>query len=90
MLHPTGNIDTVAEIVRHLPILRMSVDLPGRTDLSKPTVKEQYHPVGHTQRFLTVVGHQNDGHPEFSVQLQDQTAHFLPEIFVQGRKGFVQ
>ena len=77
----TCDVDAVSEIVCRLP---------GGTDLAQLPVEEQCHPVGHAQCLLPVMGHQNHGHGKFLLQLQHQTAHLLPEVFVQCGERFIQ
>jgi len=68
----------------------LAVNLAGLAHLFHQAVPHDRQPVGDHHGLVLVVGHQNEGLPQFPLQAPQFLLDLGPQVGVQGAHGFVQ
>ena len=79
-----------ANEARNEAVFRVDVDLFCGADLLDLARAHHGDPVGHGQGFFLVVGHEDEGDPGFKLQPLQLDLHFLAQLQVQRRQGFIE
>ena len=69
---------------------RTLVDLGGAPDLLDPPGVEHRDPVGHRERFLLVVGHEDERDPDLALDALELDLHLLAQLEVQRAERLVE
>ena len=80
----------LADKVRDEGVLGLVVDVRGRPDLLDQALRHHDDGVGHAERLLLVMRHEDEGDPGGPLDLVELCLHVLPELRVQGRQRFVK
>src|SRR5690606_7593676 len=73
----------------HKDVLRLVVDLQGRTDLLDDAILHDHNPVAHGHGLDLVVGDVDDGRLEPVVELGELSPHLDPQLGVQIGEGLI-
>ncbi len=79
-----------ADEVGDRPVQRRLVDVAGCADLQHLALAHHRDAVGHGQRFLLVVGDEDEGDPGLVLQALQLDLHFLAQLQVQRRQRLVE
>jgi hypothetical protein len=88
--HLAAQHDGLAEKIAHERRCWMVVQLAGRTHLLDPTVVHDGDPIGHAERFVLVVGDEDDRDAELSLEQSHLDPHLLAELGVQVAERLVE
>ena len=80
----------VADEARAVFVDRLVVDLHRCADLFDLAVAHDDDLVGHRERFFLVMGDEDEGDADFTLDLLELQLHFFSQIFVQRRERFIK
>ena len=70
----------------HRPVVQ---DIRGPVLEDEP-IAHHGHPVGHRERLILVVGHEDEGDAQLLLELLELQLHLTPELEVERTQGFVE
>ena len=88
--HHPGKEVGLSHKISDIPAFRCVIQFPWRANLHDPAALHHANAVRHRQRLFLIVGDQNKGDAQLTLQGQQFDLHVTAQLFVQRRHRFIQ